>query len=105
MPDVGLTNAEVMEQVRRLVSQGRVSWTRHILERMAERGLSKEQVKECLRIGYFEEEPTVPNRGGEIEYKFLMRAKVEGEQIRVAASLIPATRVVAISVFDPTTQN
>lgn len=101
MPSVGLTNAEVLEQVRRLVREGRIRWTRHIEEQLAERRLAKDQVKECLLTGYFEEEPTIPNRPGDIEYSFRMRAKVDGEQMAVAASLIPETRVVAITVFDP----
>lgn len=87
-----------------MVGQGRITWTRHIEESLAKRGLAKDQVKECLRIGNFEESPVIPNRSGDIEYKFLMRAKIDGEQIRVAASLIPETRVVAITVFDPEKQ-
>lgn len=104
MPEGGLTDAEVLREVRALVSQGRISWTHHIEEQMAARGISKDQVKECLRTGNFEERPTVPNRPGEVEYAFRMRAKVEGEQIRVAASLVPNRRVVAITVFDPDAQ-
>jgi len=104
MSQRGLTDAEVLEQVRRLVGEGRIRWTRHIEERMAERHIAKDEVKECLQIGLFEERPTVPNRTGEIEYVFRMRAKVDGEQLRVAASLIPEKRVVAITVFDPETQ-
>ena len=101
MAQRGLTNAEVLEQVRRLVGQGRITWTRHFEGMLAKRGLAKDQVRDCLRIGYFEEEPTNPNRAGDIEYKFQMRATVDGEQISVVASLIPETRVVAITAFDP----
>src|SRR5438309_32487 len=100
MPHTGLTDAEVLEQVRRLVSQGRIRWTVHIEQQMAKRGIAKDQVKQCLMTGYFEERPAVPNRPGEIEYAFRMAAKVDGEQVRVAASLIPNKRVVAITVFD-----
>ena len=105
MAQPGLTNAEVLEQVRRLVGQRRVTWTRHLEEMLAERGLAKDQVIDCLRIGYFEEDPVIPNRAGDIEYKFRMRATVDGEQISVVASLIPQTRVVAITVFDPEKRN
>jgi hypothetical protein len=99
-----LTDAQVLEQVRHLVKQGRIRWTAHIEERLAQRKFEKGQVKECLLRGYFEEPPTIPNRGGDIEYVFRMAAMVDGEQIRVAASLIPFRRVVAITVFDPDTQ-
>jgi hypothetical protein len=105
MPPRGLTNAEVLEQVRRLVKEGRIRWTHHIQLQLEARGLAKDQVKECLSIGYFEEEPTVPNRFGDIEYSFRMKAKVDGLQMRVAASLVPETRVVAITVFDAEKQS
>jgi hypothetical protein len=95
-----LTDAQVLEQVRRLVGKDRVRWTRHIQEQMEKRGLSKDQVKQCLRGGFFEEAPTVPNRPGEIEYAFRMAAVIDGQQIRVAASLLPDSHVVAITVFD-----
>ena len=101
MGQTHLTNAEVLEQVQRLVGQGRVTWTRHFEEKLAERGLAKDQAKECLCKGYFKEEPTIPNRAGDIEYKFTMQAKVDGDQIRVVASLKPETRVVAVTLFDP----
>ena len=104
MPPSGLTSAEVLKQVRRPVGEGRIRWTRHIEEMLAERHLEKDQVKECLRTGYFEEEPTIPNRPGDIEYVFRMRAKVDGNQISVIASLYPESRVVAITIFDPEKQ-
>lgn len=104
MPHNTLTDAEVLEQVRRLVGQGRIKWTPHIEEKLKERGLAKDQAKECLRIGYFEETPFIPNRPGDIEYKFQVRARVDGEEIRVVASLIPESHVVAITVFDPEAQ-
>ena len=95
-----LTDAEVLEQVRRLVGNGRIRWTKHVQERMEQRGISKDDVKQCLRTGFFDERPTVPNRPGEIEYSFRMAANVEGRHLRVAASLLPETRVIAITVFD-----
>ena len=104
MPPHGLTNAQVREQVRELVAQGYIRWTKHILEQLEERGLAKDQVKQCLMTGFFEEHPTIPNRRGGIEYSFRMSATVDGDPIRVAASLIPDERVVAITVFDPEAQ-
>jgi hypothetical protein len=101
MPYKGLTKAGVREQVRRLVSEGRIRWTLHIEQQMEVRHIAKDEVKECLLLGDFEEEPTIPNRPGDIEYVFRMRANVEGRPLAVAASLIPDRRVVTITVFEP----
>ena len=99
MPYQGLSDGEITEQVRRLVSQGRIQWLPHALSQMADRGIAKDQVKECLQVGYYEEPPTVPNRGGAIEYKFRMAAKVDGDQLQVVASLVPDSKVIVITAF------
>ena len=96
-----LTDDQVRTEVKSLVHAGKVAWTRHSEEKMAERGIDKGQVKECLENGSFTERPTVPNRFGSIEYKFRMESIVDGETLAVAASLIPDSKVVVITVFAP----
>lgn len=95
-----LSDQEVERQVRQLARQGRNRWTTHAEEKMAQRGISKDQVKQCLTAGYFEERPTISNRPGDIEYKFRMAAIVDGEPIRVVASLNPSSAVVVITLFE-----
>lgn len=101
MPQDSLTDGEVLAGLRDLVSKGKVRWTLHAKERMAQRKYDPSQIKECLLKGRFSELPTIPNRTGPIEYAFRMYAEVEGDPIEVAASLIPETRVVVITVLDP----
>lgn len=100
MPSSELSDAEVLLQVRALAKAGRLRWTEHAQKRMAERGISKDEVKACLTCGHFGEPPTIPNRFGDIEFKFRMDATVDGERVAVAASLVPETRVVVITVID-----
>lgn len=87
--------------VRDCVRANQIRWRRHAETRSGQRGIDKSMARECLLIGYFSERPVVPNRGGEIEYKFTMRAKVDGEQVEIAASLVPDSHVVVITVIDP----
>lgn len=97
-----LTDDEVLRRVRLLVSSGgRVIWTHHAEERLAQRGYEKSQVRECLIRGTFVETPYQPNRFGAIEYKFCMQTTIGGEPIEVVASLDPNNNcVTVISVFD-----
>lgn len=101
MPQELLTDNQVMAEVRMLVRQSKIGWTKHAQERMAERGYERGQVKQCLSAGHFIEQPYIPNRGGELEYKFTLEGNVDGKTIRVAASLIPERKVVVITVIDP----
>lgn len=100
MPQETLNDVEVLNRARALVSKSKIVWTRHVEERMTERGFDRSQVKECLLSGAFNERPHIPNRFGSIEYKFTMVACVDGERIEVAASLVPDQHVVAITVID-----
>lgn len=100
MSDVTLSESDVLEEVRRLVRAGSIAWTKHVLEKLAARGLSKEEAMACLLSGFFAEKPFIPNRAGDLEYKFAMEATIDGERLRVAASLIPAKNVVVITIFD-----
>ena len=102
MPLDALTDAEVAEQVRQLAKASRVVWTTHAEQRLAQRGIEKSEVKECLRRGTFLERPFIPNRFGDVEYKFTMGATVDAEDIAVTASLVPDKKIVVITVFDPT---
>lgn len=93
-----LEDAEVQRWVRELVAAGAIAWRDHAERAMLKRGWSKDQAKECLAKGVFEERPFVPNRPGPIQYEFAMRARVDGEDLKVAASLIPDSRVVVITI-------
>lgn len=93
-----LNDQQVLSEVRRLVSIAQVSWGHHAVVRMAERGLSKGEIKECLLKGYFIERPHVPNQS-EMQYKFTMFATVEGLDLTVVASLYPNTKVVVITAY------
>lgn len=99
MDPFDLTDAEVQAGVRVVVQSGHVRWSRHAQERMAERGIDKGMVYECLTKGYFSEPPIVPNVAGDFQYKFTMVCSVDGDNVSVAASYIPATAVVVITVF------
>lgn len=100
MPFVPLGDSIVLEQVRVLATQRKIAWTRHAEERMVERGIDRGMVRECLMGGAFTENPFIPNRSGEVEYKFTMSSMVDGEQIVVAASLCPERKVVVITLFE-----
>lgn len=100
MPKKPLSDADVSAEVKKLTSANHVGWTRHAEEQMAQRGFDKGIVKECLKKGGFTERPTIPNRNGEVEYKFRMEAVIDNVCIAVAASLIPAKKVIVITVFE-----
>lgn len=99
MDPYALTDAQVAAGVRKVVEARHVRWTRHAQERMAERGIDKGMVYECLSKGYFSEKPISPNVAGEFQYKFTMECVVDGETVTVAASYIPTTCVVVITVY------
>ena len=105
MPNEGLTNNQVLEGMRALVRQGKISWKKHAEKRMAERGYERGQVKQCLLSGHFVEPPVIPNKGGEIQYEFKIHANVDGMAIDVVASLVPETKVVVISVINPNSRS
>lgn len=94
-----LTEAQVADGVKRLAAANKLGWTRHAEERMAERGIDKGMVRECLRYGNFSEAPHIPNRNGEIQYKFTMTCNVDGEKVVAAASYYPDSKIVVITVF------
>jgi len=101
MPAETLTDGQVLVGVRDLVGQGKIAWTFHARERMAERGVDSGQVRECLLKGSFSESPVIPNRGGPIQYTFTMSARIDRENIPVVASLFPESKVLVITVLDP----
>lgn len=101
----GLTDTQVLDETRMLVGQGQIRWSAHAEQRMAERGYERGQIKECLLSGYFIEPPTVPNMGGNLQYKFRIHGNIDGEAIEVVASLVPENRVVVITVIDPNSQS
>jgi len=101
MPFTPLTDGEVTNGVRELVHRGKIRWTDHSEERLAEYGYDKSQVKECLLKGVYEERPIIDNRAGPIAYVFRICAQVDGELLRVVAKLIPEDRVVVITVIEP----
>src|SRR5690242_15991861 len=97
----GLSDKEVLAQVRDLVGKGHIRWQRHATERMAERGYDPRQIKEVLLRGQFNERPTMANIGGPTQYAFRLACRVDRELIRVAASLVPEQHVIVITVIDP----
>ncbi len=105
MPYVPLSDGEVLEGVRTLVSQGRISWKYHAKLRMAERGYEPGEIRQCLLSGHFVEGPVIPNRAGDVQYEFKMRATVDSVAIDVVASLVPESKVVVISVIDPNSRS
>ncbi|WP_082708819.1 DUF4258 domain-containing protein [Thiobacillus denitrificans] len=100
MPSASLSKNEVLDELRRLVRRGKIAWTTHAEERLAQRGFDRSQVKDCLLLGFFTEPPTIPIRSGPIGYKFTMKAHIDGDAIAVAACLYPEKNVVVISVID-----
>lgn len=96
-----MSDDEVLKSVRELVRGKCIRYVHHAEIRMAERGFDRGQVAECLLKGYFVERPVIPNRSGDIEYKFTIEANVDGELIDVVAALRPHANVVVITVIDP----
>lgn len=99
---MSLTDNDVLKGVRGLIAQGKIRWTAHVEDMMVSRGYARSQIKECLMKGYFTEAPIIANKPGPIQYKFRIKAIIDGEGIEVVASLTPDEKVVVITVFDPT---
>ncbi len=99
-----LTDNEVRDEMQALVRNGKVRWREHAEERMVKHGYDKDQIKRCLLSGYFVERPVIANRTGASQYKFTLRAKVDGETIEVAASLTPKSKVLVITVINVNSQ-
>jgi hypothetical protein len=93
-----LTEAQVTEQVRALARQRKIRWSAHAEDRMELRGISKDQVCECLLKGTYVEAPCIANKQ-QFQYEFRMQATVDGDQINVIASLIPQSHVTVITSF------
>ena len=99
MPQEQLNDNQVQVAMRDLVRKGSLRWTDHAEQRMVERGYDRSQIRQCLLSGYFFEQPYIPNRNGDIEYKFTVRGQVDGEVMDVVAVLMPETRVLVITVI------
>lgn len=100
-PFTPLSDNDVATQVAALTKGNLIKWTDHAEQRMKERGIDKSQVKECLMKGSFGERPHIPNRFGDVEYKFRMEAVIDSEPIAVVAVLKPEDKVLVITVIDP----
>lgn len=94
-----LTESEVLADVRRMAASNKLVWSAHAEDRLCERGLDREQIKACLLKGNFVNKPYVPNKPGEIQYEFKMKAKIDSEQISVVASLRPEKNLIIITVI------
>lgn len=100
MPPVPmLTDGDVLTQIRDLAARWKFLWTTHAEIRLKERGVDKGVARECLMVGSFSELPHIPNRFGDIEYKFTMQCVIDDELVQVAASLQPAKKIVVITVI------
>lgn len=102
MPFEHLSDNDVLAGVRALVAKGKIVWTNHVEDQMADRGFDRTQIKSCLSNGNFAELPTIANKPGPTQYVFRMQSIIDGQSIAVAASLIPDAKVVVITVFEPT---
>lgn len=95
-----LNNNKVLSQVRKLTAENKIEWTLHSEEKLAERSIGKDEVRECLLKGFFFKEfPIISTKSAEINYAFLMRARVEGQFLNVKASLYPEKKVLVITTF------
>lgn len=101
MPAHQLSDSQVLALVRALVQAGKLRWTYHAEQRMAQYGFDRGQVKQCLQSGFFSEAPYVANHAGAVEHKFTMSGRGDGIPMRVAASVRPESHVVVITVIDP----
>jgi len=96
-----LSDNEVLSGVRDLVGRSRIRYKDHAEDRMIERGYTRHDVQQCLMRGRFTERPFLANRSGPLQYKFTVRAMVDGRSIDVAAALYPDQNVLVITVIDP----
>lgn len=85
-------------RVRKLVGEGKIAWTKHAKERMKERGITIQQILNCLSKGRIIEGPfqTLREGGGE---EVTIEKMTAGEQLRVAACLKPNETVLVITAF------
>jgi len=100
MACVELTEAQVADGVKRLAATNKLGWSRHVEDRMAQRGIDKGMVRDCLKNGFFSERPYIANKPGAIQYKFTMTCVVDGERLVTAASYYPESKIVVITVFE-----
>jgi len=87
--------------LKQAIRSGSVEWQRHALERMLERGILREQVKEVLltgdRIEDYPDDYPWPSA--------LFLGVVEGRPLHVVAALDPATRRLAIiTAYEPSAE-
>lgn len=96
-----LSDDQVLQGTRELVRLNKIRWKSHAEIRMAQRGFDRGQVRKCLLVGGYIERPIIPNKAGDIQYEFKIGATVDGMPIHVVASYYPDTKVVVITVIDP----
>ena len=94
-----LTDNEIRNQVKTLVSRERIGWTDHAEERMELRGIDKGMIKECLSKGYFKDRPHLSNKSPSINYEFTIAATIDGNRLEVACALYPGSRIVIKTCF------
>ena len=100
MLPANLSDVEILTKVRAIaVGKGTIAWTTHALVRMSERGIAQDDVKACLANGHFEERPNIPNRSGNLEYEFKMKATIDSEPLAVVASLKTENRILVITAI------
>lgn len=91
-----------IEMLRRAIQSASVEWQRHALERMLERGILREQVKEVLltgeRIEDYPEDYPWPSA--------LFLGVVEDRHLHVVVALDPVTgKLAIITAYEPSTEH
>ncbi len=95
-----LTRSLDLERLKEAASSGRIQWQRHSLERMLERNISREEVKDVLCSG--ERIEDYPER-----YPWPSALFMGGilRPLHVVAALAPqGTTIAIVTVYEPTTE-
>lgn len=89
---------EAEKIIQELVQKGAISWSRHCKERMRERGITIQQVTNCLSKGRVTETPFLSqeNGGG---YETRMEKITAGEWLRVAVCIKFTQRLLIITAI------
>ena len=90
---------EAEKIIQRLVETGEISWTKHCKQRMQERGITTQQIINCLLKGKITEAPffSYENGGG---YEMSMERIVAGEWLKVVFCLKLSQRILIITAIN-----
>jgi len=92
-----VTTASILNDIRQAVEAGQVLWKRHALERMLQRGISRNQVKQAIFQGVIIE--TYP---GDLPLPSLLLANQQPEALHVVLAYDPdSTQCHVITAYNP----